>query len=146
MTARHRLLLFGLPTIAGLAVGVWLLWPRTAITRENAAKLHVGMTLEEVETILGGPARDESTGSCLLDVDSLKRENLDKFEILREALRSEIILDRPGRHWQSDSVIVRVKEGQEDQDWRIIEVEQVPVVRSRNEESVLDMLRRWLRL
>src|SRR5260370_3248342 len=62
MTTRRRLLLFALPTVAMLAVGVWLLQPRTAITPENAAKIQVGMTLRVVEAILGGPARREARG------------------------------------------------------------------------------------
>jgi len=61
MNTRRRLLLFGL--LAGLitlAVGGWMLWPRpSAITSENAAKIQVGMTLAEVEVILGAQARRE---------------------------------------------------------------------------------------
>jgi hypothetical protein len=57
MTTRRRLLVFGLlATVTGLSVGgSWLLWlrPTTAITRENAAKIKEGMTLAEVEAILG---------------------------------------------------------------------------------------------
>jgi hypothetical protein len=56
----RRLVLVLVAGIALLAFGVWLLWPRTAITRENAAKILPGMTLAEVEAILGGPARDET--------------------------------------------------------------------------------------
>jgi hypothetical protein len=65
MTRRTRLLLlFGLPAgLTVLAVGVWLLWPRTAITPENAAKIQVGMPLPEVEAILGGPQRLEGSAS-----------------------------------------------------------------------------------
>jgi hypothetical protein len=60
---RQRALLVGLLGVA-LATGAtaWLLWPRTAVTRENAPKVRVGMPLAEVEAILGGPARDEATG------------------------------------------------------------------------------------
>jgi hypothetical protein len=36
-------------------VASWLLWPRTAITRENADRIQEGMTLANVEAILGGP-------------------------------------------------------------------------------------------
>jgi outer membrane protein assembly factor BamE (lipoprotein component of BamABCDE complex) len=44
--------------LAVLAVGLWLISPASsAITRANAAQVQKGMTLEEVETILGGPAR-----------------------------------------------------------------------------------------
>jgi hypothetical protein len=69
MPTLRRLLLLCLPVLAGLAVGAWLLWLRSAITRENAAKVQVGMTLAEVEAILGGPARDESTGPTERDDD-----------------------------------------------------------------------------
>jgi hypothetical protein len=34
--------------------------PRSAITAQNAAKIEDGMTLAEVEAILGGPARNDS--------------------------------------------------------------------------------------
>jgi outer membrane protein assembly factor BamE (lipoprotein component of BamABCDE complex) len=47
-----------------MAVGIWLLWPRpSAITKENANRIQVGMTLQEVEAILGGPARDDTHGA-----------------------------------------------------------------------------------
>ena len=41
---------------------------RSAITPENAAKISEGQTLKEVERLLGGPARDESTGPLYLAV------------------------------------------------------------------------------
>jgi hypothetical protein len=58
-----------------LAVGFWMLWPPThitAITWANAAKVQPGMTLDEVEAILGGPARFDATGPvsyCLTGVE-----------------------------------------------------------------------------
>jgi hypothetical protein len=56
MTGRH-LLLLGLSAGLMVAVGSCLLSPRpSAITEENYGKIRVGMTLEEVEAILGGPA------------------------------------------------------------------------------------------
>jgi hypothetical protein len=59
-----RLLLFAIPVTLALmlSAAAWFLWPRTAITPENAAKIKIGMTLAEVEAILGGAARDETTG------------------------------------------------------------------------------------
>jgi hypothetical protein len=56
MTRRtRRLLLFGLPAaLLASAIAAALLWPRTAITRENAARIQVGMTLTQVEAILAG--------------------------------------------------------------------------------------------
>src|SRR5947209_1331884 len=60
MTKRPRrlLVLAVLSTAASLAVGVWWVWPRTAITRENAARIEKAMTLAEVAAILGGPHAD----------------------------------------------------------------------------------------
>jgi hypothetical protein len=49
----------GCLVVAGAAL--YLLWPRSAINRENFEKVQVGMTLAEVEAILGGPERDESS-------------------------------------------------------------------------------------
>ena len=68
---RRRVLLLGSAAVVvvGLAIGVWTLWPRTAITEENAAKLRPGMTLAEVEAILGGPARIETTGPTRANAD-----------------------------------------------------------------------------
>jgi hypothetical protein len=58
---RRRLLLLALPVaLVLLGVGALVLWPRTSITRENAEKIEEGMTLAEVEALLGGPARNES--------------------------------------------------------------------------------------
>jgi hypothetical protein len=63
---RRRLRLLGLVVaFAVLGAGVWLFLTRTAITRENFEMIQVGTTLAEVETILGGPERDESTGPLL---------------------------------------------------------------------------------
>src|SRR5579864_1952149 len=60
---RRRLLLFGLfGGLLALGLGGWALWPGSAITCGNAARIQIGMTLKEVEDILGGPARCETTG------------------------------------------------------------------------------------
>jgi hypothetical protein len=62
---RRRLLLFALPAMLVLVgvvwVAFWLAKPRTAITRENAARIQEGMTLAEVETMLGGPPTGQPT-------------------------------------------------------------------------------------
>src|SRR5581483_2117599 len=50
--------------VAGLAVA-WLLSPRSAVTPENAAMIEKGMIIAEVEAIMGGAARDETTGPAL---------------------------------------------------------------------------------
>src|SRR5262249_17539116 len=57
-------------SLAAVVVGLafaWLLWPRTAITRENGARLRPGMALAGVEQIMGGPQRFEFDGTSTLD-------------------------------------------------------------------------------
>jgi hypothetical protein len=61
---RHFLivLLFVAITLQGLGVVIWSCCTFTVITAANADKVKVGMTLAEVEAVLGGPARSE--GVC----------------------------------------------------------------------------------
>src|SRR5438132_10837818 len=61
---RRRLLLFGVSVaLAVVALIALLLPPRaTSINWANAENIRNGMTVGEVEAILGGPARDDSTG------------------------------------------------------------------------------------
>jgi hypothetical protein len=62
--ARRRLLVFALlAALVLIGVSTWALWPeeQSAITRENSEKIRVGMTLAEVQTILGGPPRMEAS-------------------------------------------------------------------------------------
>ena len=66
MTRRRVLLLGSVASFVGLVAGVWAILPRpSAINRENAAKIKEGMTLAEVEAILGGRARNEVADSFL---------------------------------------------------------------------------------
>src|SRR5262245_11545526 len=67
-TRRRRMVVVGLLAALGaLGLTLWLLWPRTAITLENAARIESGMTRAQVEAILGGPARDEAGGPLVAD-------------------------------------------------------------------------------
>ena len=63
-------LLLALSLLACLAVGfagvLWLTAPRQRITPESFAKINQGMTLQEVEYILGGPPGDYGPGWDLL--------------------------------------------------------------------------------
>ncbi len=117
----RRVLLLALP--AALAVGVvtlWLLWPRTAITRANAAMIREGMTRTEVEALLGGPPRDEYTGPLVAE---------------GPGRLSRLALPR----WGSDRVIIWVSFDAEGRvDWS-----EAAHVR-RGEESFADRFRRWL--
>src|SRR4051812_18163811 len=70
MTRRRWLLLGMVVAAAVLAAGLWLIQPpRSAINGENAAKIRRGMTLAEVEAILGGPPRADSTCPLLFEDD-----------------------------------------------------------------------------
>src|SRR5690242_5130368 len=68
---RRRFLALGLCVCVLLTGSVlWLLLPRTAITRENAALIQVGMTRAKVQAILGGPPRNDTSGPVSLDLDT----------------------------------------------------------------------------
>jgi hypothetical protein len=91
---RRRLLLLALPVVAvSLAAGVWVLRSPTPITWANAAKIQPGMTLTEVEAILGGPPRLDACGRvsyCLTGVEGF-----------------DPAVPRPPQ-WASDEVLVMV--------------------------------------
>jgi hypothetical protein len=57
---RYRLLLIGLVALLCCAVVVIILRPGEAITPANAKYIQPGMTVAEVEELLGGAARNES--------------------------------------------------------------------------------------
>ena len=71
--ARRRVHLLALLTVLVVAaVCAAMVWPRSsAITRENEARIHEGMSWDELKVILGGPPRDESTGPTELDPGAL---------------------------------------------------------------------------
>jgi hypothetical protein len=151
MTPRTRRLLVALPVTVALALAVaWLVWPRTAITRENAAKIQPGMTLAEVEAILGA-ARDEKTGSVEPDVDAdvdAKRRFEEHeaiigiFSLFGQRATSFLgATTTSPRSWQSDRVLIIVMF---DADWCVTESIVCPMRCA--PESLIDKLRRWLRL
>jgi outer membrane protein assembly factor BamE (lipoprotein component of BamABCDE complex) len=124
----------------------WLLWPRTAITRENAALIRQGMTVAEVEAILGGPARDETTGPCTLDYGE---QAVEGDTAARRARRARLLrlsylqlnhARRRSHVWASDHVEVFVRV---DQAGRVTDCDHVPT--RRLYQSPVVMLRRWLR-
>jgi hypothetical protein len=98
MPSRRRLLLLAVVGVAALALGGWLLWPRTAITRDNAERIQVGMNLAEVEAILGGPARDQRRAVVEYDMARGEQEptELENAPELRELV------------WMSDEARVGV--------------------------------------
>jgi hypothetical protein len=128
-------LLVGLPAALLLfGVGAWLLYPRSAITRANAEKIREGMTLAEVEAILGGPPRDDSTG--LLTGDNNPDGTGSTIWIWPAPMPNS-----PALEWVSDHVAVRVHF---DDAGRAESVSRIPLCRA--EEGLLDRFRRWLGL
>jgi hypothetical protein len=142
---RRYVLLLTLPTVAAaLAVGVWLLWPRTVITRENAAKIQARMTLPEVEAILDGPARDETTAPVTADLDESEPEALARrAQLYLLDMKLAVIADWRHRRltWKSDYVMIAVAF---DPDERVTECISLPM--RRVSESPVPALRRWLGL
>jgi hypothetical protein len=101
MTTRRRLLVFGLLAAVVLLsiVAALVLWPRPGITRANATRIQVGMTLAEVEAVLGGPPRDEAVNQNVVDLDIVGQGKL---------LEAIARMSRHHRQWQSDEVRIYV--------------------------------------
>ncbi len=134
---RHRFLFPFLATVlVGLAIMAWLLWPRpTAINRENAAKIQEGMTLAEVEAILGGPPRDDGVGLL-----AFQRADGTEGTMPRSEFNDSLNLPDE-KHWLSDEVLIGITL---DQAGRVAGVTVEPVQLA--SEGPLDRLRRWLGL
>jgi hypothetical protein len=145
MPNRRRVLLFGpLATLLALGVSGWLLWPRpSAITRENAAKVLVGMTLAEVEVILGGPARDDTTGPTRRRVEDEDRLGTGLFLLRITSLDAKLFgLESISVHdWISDDAYIRLVFDPEE---RLIA--SLVSANSRLPESSFERLCRWFGL
>jgi hypothetical protein len=111
---RRRFLLCALVAVVAALAGVWLLWPRTALTRENAERIEMGMTLAQVEAIMGGPARDETTGRVVLDQsgdpDDVQQRAAIYEHLLVESLRNHAAGVRfpQALEWHSNQVSILV--------------------------------------
>jgi hypothetical protein len=145
---RRRLLLFGLLVAITLAMvgGIWwwAVWPHTAISRENAARIDKGMTRAEVEAILGGPARIEPSTGVVPDLDLNLPENDQLLRLMEEQQLALIAETRPIAErpiWVSDNVSIYVRFDDQGRVEKCLSVPVRPV-----QESLTDKLRRWLRL
>ncbi len=137
---RRALLLAAPVALAVLAVALGLLWARTAITRENAAKVKAGMTLAEVEQVLGGPARDETTGLVAYaeyEAADGGPETVRRWNALRRRVAAEPGLARMA--WVSDEVWL---ETLADADGRVVLCARMPV--RRIDGGPIAAVRRWL--
>jgi hypothetical protein len=139
MTRRRRFLFLSLAAaVVALAIGVWLLWPRTAITWENYERIQIGMTLAEVEVILGGPARDESTGPLVPASPDVDDSQVDLFPV---SYNWRVLVRSRPMCWTSDRLMARVDF---DDAGRVAGMDHLAVRRA--DEGILDRLRRWLGL
>jgi len=141
----RRLLIVPVALAVVLALGAWVFWPRSAITRENAEKIAEGMTRADVEAILGGPARDETTGPVVLDryddPDVVEQRAALYEHLLVESLRNQaagVRFPQPAE-WHSNQVSILVHFNREG---CVTDCTSMP--RRSKDESPLDMLRRWL--
>jgi hypothetical protein len=84
VTTRRRsaVYLSGVAVLGVAAFAAWLYLTRTAITEDTAIRIRPGMTLAEVEAILGGPARDESTGPLIAVLPWQDGDDDDSHEML----------------------------------------------------------------
>ena len=130
---RRRLLLFALlSAIVVAAACTAVVRPRpSAITRENEARIRDGMTLDELQAILGGPPRDRSTGPTDYDPNGVTHVP-GRPPPARVTTISE---------WISDEVLIRVAF---DADGRAEWITTCPL--RRTYPGVLPTLRHWLRL
>jgi hypothetical protein len=137
---RRRILLFTMVVIAMVAIGVWLLWPQESlseINQENAERIHRGMTLAQIESLLGGSARREANGQIEPDY-----EQFATVQALDDHLRTSMRLgNRGAKRWRSNHAMIWV---QFDADERVIEMTWCPA-RYRN-VSPLDRIRWWVGL
>jgi hypothetical protein len=125
-----------------LGLAGYLLWPRTAINRENFTRLRPGMTPAEVEAILGGPARYEASGVWVPDLHDGPAATDDGATGQRFLeLQATAVADRAAssRRWTSDELLIWVTF---DAQGRAQSCDAFPVRRVR--EPVMDRLRRWL--
>jgi hypothetical protein len=143
MRSRRVLLFKGLAipmTIAGLLIVMASLWkPRTAITRENYERIQVGMRLEEVDEILGGPSRDEAT--ALLNLDPKEKVTPEEAHWLGILLRPHTASGL--RTWKTNRLLIVVSLRADDR----VDVCQCYALQPVDEPILdLDALCRWLGL
>lgn len=100
---------------AGLVIVAWY-WalPVSPINKASYARLKLGMSLHQVKELLGGPARDESTGRILAH---LAEEDLKKAKRLKYTtddmafLKANAFYDSeqdPPKVWKSNAALILV--------------------------------------
>jgi len=140
---RRLVLASGIAAVAVLAVAVCLLLPSSKINRRNYKKIHEGMTLAEVEAVLG-PPRNDTTGPVMAVVGDDEDHgpwNKEAFAALKAIdFQSRPVLVGEGV-WASNSLLVRVRFGSDN---RVISHESLDVVLMPG--ATFARIRHWLRL
>ena len=137
MPTRRRLLVAFVACVAFGFVGVYMVWRPTAITWESFYGIRVGMTLEQVEAILGGPERDDGDGQWEFDV--LFDQHVAVMGADGVPGKAGPLWDSPAHKWAADQVIIRLWF---DPEGRVTAGHAAPV--RRLPVRLIDRLRRWL--
>src|ERR1700738_701338 len=93
---RRRLILSATLLMTSALIALRVIWPETPISRVNAARIPSGLSRDDVEALLGGPARDDSTDVLIPDYH-------DPVVIPNTRIPPWAPLE-----WRSDEVIIRV--------------------------------------
>jgi len=139
MTTKRKLVVLGVIMVTAAVIAYAVLSARSAINAENAAKIQVGMDLATVEALLGGPARDESTGRLTTDETQNDAEGVFAVKMWRVYMSAD--MSQRAQYWSSDEFIVHVDFNELG---LVVHVETLRV--RRVAEWPWAKLRRWLRL
>jgi hypothetical protein len=134
---KRRLFWLAYAACLGVAVlwGVRLFTPRHRINRENIDKIQVGMSLEDVESLLGAPPGDYTRGNFLLLTQDHPRN------IYWAA--SPLDLTWGDARWIGDDAAVAVWL---DPQKGVTKTQFAEVICLDAEQGILDKIRSWLRL
>lgn len=99
------LLLVSVTLLLAGGLALWLFFPQSRVTRAGFEALRVGMTMKDVERVLGGPPGDYRTGDVDLDLSRVQPE-FDNVMFAPEVLLGERHFEH--EWWQGDGGTVWV--------------------------------------
>jgi hypothetical protein len=137
---RKRKTILGLSVLT--AVGVvaalygWHSLHRSAIKPANFERLTVDLTRSEVEAILGGPPRKESSGPIsVLPPKDAERVSLMQYE--REQIQLVMVLEQSHGFWVSDEAVIDVRfDGDR--------LKRMQMIRVRRTDTLWQRVRSWM--
>jgi hypothetical protein len=150
-----------LTTLAAMTVcgaAAWWMWlvPRSAINKQAFDQIEIGMNLTEVEALLTGPARDETTGpvlarlsqgeAAMAELEETSYDDFARAKIFRhEANVNWVEYDPPQpslKQWKSNDAIVSIHFDRES--WTVLRKDFLSVYRKY--EGPWAVLQRLLKL